>query len=87
MTNNELKEKADQMFWQYERDKFEYSGQYCYATELVFHFADYVEGLSDCELSDFLGEGNGAAPEDFRCIVRQGIDKWLQYNAKTMLIM
>lgn len=87
MTDNELEKKADQLFWHYERDKFEYSGQYCYDTELVFHFADYVESLSDSELSDFLGKGSCTLPEEFRRIVRQGIDQWLQYNAKTMLIM
>jgi len=87
MTKSEFTDKADQLFWQYEREKFEYSGRYCYMTELIFRFADYVDELKDEELLEFLASEDKAKAGQFRCLLQKGIDRWLQDNAKTMLIM
>lgn len=87
MTENELKLAADKLFWRFEQEKFEYEGQYCYATELVFAFADYVDKLNDDFLYDFLQTEDDKEVRRFRDMLQKGVDSWLQKNVKTMLIM
>lgn len=90
--------KADQLFAWFEQNKFVNSGVYPRNTNLVFAFADFIDSLSDDKLLEILNfdndilvnnktEASQIEVEHFRSIVKEGIDSWLRYNAKTMAII
>ena len=53
---------------------------------LIFSFWDYIEGLSDKQIADFIKTSSVERIENFRNIARQGIEKWLNENMKTLMI-
>ena len=81
MTKNELKISADALFRRFEEKEFEYEGQYCYATELVFAFADYVDKLNNDFLYEYLQTENKKDVFRFRKMLQKGVDLWLKPNA------
>lgn len=66
MTEEQLKNKADELWYYYEQSLFENSGNFSYKTNLVFAFADYVDCLSDDDLSDLLGDASPQSAKAFR---------------------
>ena len=87
MTQEELREKADELWCFFEQNVFKNEGIYSYNTNLVFAFADYVDGLSDDDLSDFLNSDDVATIDNFRVMLNSGIEKWLTDFSKTFMIM
>lgn len=87
MTDDKMKEKADELWLFFEQNVFKNDGEYSYNTNLVFAFADYVDGLSDDNLSDFLGSDDENLIIKFRQMINAGIEEWLSAFAKTFMIM
>lgn len=87
MTYEKMKEKADELWFFFEQNKFKNEGEYSYNTNLVFAFADYVDGLSDEDLGDFLGSDDDNLIKQFRRMINDGIEEWLSAFAKTFMIM
>ena len=54
MNNNQLKQKADELWYLFENNIFDNKGNFSYNTNLVFAFADYIEELTNTDLSEFL---------------------------------
>lgn len=79
-----MKNKIDELFWQFANEKFCPRGTYPYYTELVFTFAEYIEQLTDEEIATMFLINNTSL---LRKLVCEGTDKWLRQNAKTMMIM
>lgn len=79
-----MKKQLNDLFWRFAEEKFIYDGEYPYATELVFAFADYIEEADDDQLRQLLPQYR---PALVRKTVRRGTDKWLRRHAKTMMIL
>ncbi len=87
MTYEKMKEKADELWFFFEQNKFKNEGEYSYNTNLVCAFADYVDGLSDDDLGDFLEDFDEQTIKKFRSIMNGGSEKWLNDFSKTFMIM
>ena len=87
MKKGYLQSKADELWYWFEDNLFKNDGIYSYNTNLVFAFADYVDGVSDDDLADFLQCRQKRTVKRFRKMLNNGIDAWLQDFAKTMAIM
>ena len=87
MTEEYLKAKADKLWIYYAENIFENNGIYSYTTNLVFSFADYVENLSDKDLSDYLECTDSNMITHFRDMLNNAIDAWINDFSKTMAIM
>ena len=87
MTDTNLKQKADELWYFFENNLFVNDGVYSYNTNLVFAFADYIDNLSDADLSDFLHTSDADTIQHFRQMINHAIDRWLSDFAKTVAIM
>ena len=86
MMNKEIMhKKANELFWWFEQNRFVNLGAYPRNTNLVFAFADYIETLSDNDISEILSSTENT--KEFRDILNKGIDIWLELNSKTMTIL
>lgn len=87
MTEKELKEKADNLWFYYAENIFENNGNYSYSTNLVFSFADYIENISDTDFADYLQCSDINTVNQFKKMLNRAIDNWLKDNSKTLAIM
>ena len=87
MTKTELIDKACKFMNMYEEKIFINDGNYSYTTNLILSFADYIDNISDDDLQDFLKCRDQTTISEFKKIINQAIDKWLQDFSKTMAIM
>lgn len=87
MKRVELRAKADELWFYFERNVFTNEGCFSYNTNLVFAFADYVDTVSDETLSEFLNSERRSDVRTFRKMLNRGIDRWLEQFSKTMAIM
>ncbi|MBQ8785183.1 MAG: hypothetical protein IJZ59_03965 [Alphaproteobacteria bacterium] len=87
MNNNQLKQKADELWYLFENNIFDNKGNFSYNTNLVFAFADYIEELTNTDLSEFLQSDDEQDIVKFRKMLQEGINRWLDDFAKTFAIM
>lgn len=73
-------------FFNFEHRHFKNNGVWTRQVNLVFAFADYIESLSDEEIAEYLKSGNKKLIARFRFTAKQGIDKWLDENMKTLML-
>lgn len=87
MTEEELKAKADNLWFYYAENVFENNGCYSYTTNLVFSFADYVDNMTDIDIADYLHCSDEETITRFRNMLNHAIDIWIKDFSKTMAIM
>lgn len=86
MTDNQLHRILDEVFFDFEHRLFQNDGVWTRPVNLVFAFADYIESLSDEEIAARLKSDNKKLIAGFRFTAKQGIDKWLDENMKTLML-
>ncbi len=87
MDNKQLKQKADEFWYFFENNIFINEGNFSYNTNLVFAFADYIEELTNNELLEFLQSEAEKDAIQFRKMLKDGVNRWLDDFAKTFVIM
>ena len=87
MKRTKMKNKADELWFYFEKNIFVNEGRFSYNTNLVFAFADYVDSVSDDTLAEFLNTRKSSDVRNFRKMLNRGIDRWLSMFSKTMAIM
>ena len=86
MSDKKIFEILNWIFFDFEENIFINDGIWPRKVNLIFAFWDYIENLSDLQISDILKTNNPSNIERFRLIAKQGIEKWLNENMKTLMI-
>ena len=86
MSDKKIFEILNWLFIDFEENIFINDGVWPRKVNLIFAFWDYVESLSDLQISDILKTNNPSNIERFRLIAKQGIENWLNENMKTLMI-
>ena len=86
MSDKKIFEILNWIFFDFEENIFINDGVWPRKVNLIFAFWDYIENLSDLQISDILKTNNPSNIERFRLIAKQGIEKWLNENMKTLMI-
>ena len=86
MTDKKIFEILNGLFLNFEEDIFVNDGVWPRKVNLIFAFWDYVEDLTDLQISDILKTNSIDNINRFRDIAKQGIEKWLNDNMKTLMI-
>ena len=86
MNNENLFNILNEVFFNFEENIFVNDGVWPRKVNLIFAFLDYVESLSDAQISEILLTNDAKLIERFRFCARQGIEKWLNENMKTLMI-
>ncbi len=85
--NSNLKEKADKLFWIFEEKFFTNQGNYPRKTNLVLEFSEFIENSSQQDLSPYLSFKSEAEFYDFKKMISEGIDHWLDAgDIKTLFL-
>ena len=85
--NNELKRKADLIFWIFEDKFFKNQGNYPRNTNLVLEFSDFISNATQESLAPYLKFSSDQEFCDFKQMISNGIDCWLDDgNLKTLLL-
>lgn len=74
---NILKLKADELFWRFENNYFQNSGNYSRNTNLVLEFSDFITELSSDELQQWGKLQSRQEAETLKEMINKGIDVWL----------
>ncbi|MBR1605558.1 MAG: hypothetical protein IJ660_05585 [Alphaproteobacteria bacterium] len=75
--SKELKHKADILFWIFEAELFQNTGNYPRQTNLVLEFADFIEHSTQEDLEQYITFTSTAEYTHLRQMILQGIDLWL----------
>lgn len=86
MTDKKIFEILNWLFLNFEENIFVNDGVWPRKVNLIFAFWDYVEDLTDLQISDILKTNSIDNINRFRDIAKQGIEKWLNDNMKTLMI-
>ena len=76
----------NEIFFNFEENIFVNNGVWPRKVNLIFSFLDYIEALSDAQIADILTTNDANLIEQFRFTARQGVEKWLNENMKTLMI-
>ena len=86
MNDKKIFEILNELFFYFEDNLFINDGIWPRKANLIFAFSDFIENMSDAQIADYLKTNNVALIERFRFIAKQGIEKWLNDNMKTLMI-
>ena len=86
MNHNYIYNILNELFFNFEENIFINNGVWPRKVNLIFSFLDYIEELSDAQIADILKTNNANMIDAFRFMARQGIEKWLNENMKTLMI-
>ena len=87
VTDNELKLKADKLFWIFEELIFENSGNYPRKTNLILEFSEFILNATKEELEKYIDFTSEDEVLELKKYINQGIDAWLDNGIiKTLLI-
>lgn len=86
LTKINTKERYNKLFWWFEENRFQNTGDYPRITNLVFEFSDYIERIDNQTLAAQLGfYKDFKDPDDAekaaslaRLQMSSGIDNWLE---------
>lgn len=86
LTKINTKERYNKLFWWFEENRFQNTGDYPRKTNLVFEFSDYIERIDNQTLAAQLGfYKDFKDPDDAeraaglaRLQMSSGIDMWLE---------
>ena len=84
MNQANLKQKADELFYWFENNRFQNRMNYSRQVNLVLEFCEYMETLEEDDLYQLL---NTTDPQDvtaFRRLISEGLDSWLDSRIKTI---
>ena len=82
-----LKDKADVLFWIFEKQYFRNTGNYPRQTNLVLEFAEFIQNSSKSDLEQYVHFRNDEEYLALKQIINQGIDLWLDPGTlKTLLL-
>lgn len=82
-----LKLKADTLFWIFENNFFEDTGNFPRKTNLVLEFADFIANATKEQLECYVSFGSEEEFLHLKNIINQGIDAWLgNGELKTLLL-
>ena len=85
--NNTMKENADKLFWVFEKNFFQNKGNYPRKTNLVLEFADFITHASRDDLSPYITFQSEAEFYNFKKMINNGIDRWLDAgDLKTLFL-
>ena len=76
----------NEVFFDFEENIFVNNGVWPRKVNLIFAFLDYIEAMSDAQIADILATNDASLINQFRIIAKQGIEKWLNDNMKTLMI-
>lgn len=85
MTDEQLNALLNEIFFDFEKNHFTDEGNWPRKVNLIFAFADYIDELQDCEISQILRSNDKKLINRFRHKVKIGIDAWLKENMKTLM--
>ncbi len=83
----ELINKINNLFFDFEETKFKNNTGFGWHTNLVFEFCDYVFSMSNMELVELMSLDNELQAQDIKLEVEKGTQIWLKQNAKTLAIL
>ncbi len=86
MDNKNLYNILNEIFFNFEENIFINNGVWPRKVNLIFAFLDYIEAMSDAQIADILATNDASLIDQFRIIAKQGIEKWLNDNMKTLMI-
>ena len=86
MNDNKIFEILNNLFFYFEENIFVNDGVWSRKANLIFAFADYIEGLTDSQISNYLKTNSLDTINRFRFLAKQGIENWLKENMKTLMI-
>ena len=86
MNDKKIFEILNELFFYFEENLFINDGCWSRKANLIFAFSDFIENMSDATIAEYLKTNNFSYIERFRFIARQGIEKWLNDNMKTLMI-
>lgn len=85
--SNQLKLKADALFWIFEHTYFQNKGNYPRKTNLVLEFSEFIENSTQQDLEKFISFENTQEYIQLKSMISYGIDAWLApEDVKTLLI-
>lgn len=85
--DKEIKLKADKLFWTFEENLFQNTGNYPRKTNLVLEFAEYIAHADRAELEQYVSFADDREYHQLQTIINQGIDLWLDSGElKTLLL-
>ncbi|MBR2923190.1 MAG: hypothetical protein IKC10_07745 [Alphaproteobacteria bacterium] len=86
MDNENFYNILNELFFSFEENIFVNNGIWPRKVNLIFAFWDYIETMSDAQIADILITDDATKIEQFRFVAKQGIEKWLNENMKTLMI-
>lgn len=87
INDNQLKLKANQLFWIFETCYFTNTGNYPRKTNLVLEFSDFINSVSQDDLEKLISLSSSAEFLQLKNMINKGIDVWLDAgDIKTMLL-
>ena len=86
MDNENYYNILNELFFSFEENIFVNNGIWPRKVNLIFAFWDYIETMSDAQIADILITDDATKIEQFRFVAKQGIEKWLNENMKTLMI-
>ena len=86
MPDKEIFEILNWLFVNFEENIFINEGVWPRKVNLIFAFWDYIEDMTDLQISDILKTNDPNNIDKFRLMAKQGIEKWLNENMKTLMI-
>lgn len=79
-----IKQKFNELFWFYEKNKFINEGSWSYDANLVFSFCDWIVSLSNEDLAEYLNIECNNKIKKYRKELILGCDKWIMDNIKNI---
>lgn len=86
MTQHQLQYILDALFWNFEQNIFINDGVWPRQVNLIFAFADYIEGLTEQDVLPFINEGTFLDLNLIKQQAMKGINLWLDENMKTLMM-
>lgn len=86
MDNENYYNILNELFFSFEENIFVNNGIWPRKVNLIFAFWDYIETMSDAQIADILITDDATKIEQFKFAAKQGIEKWLNENMKTLMI-
>ena len=86
MDNKNLYNILNEIFFNFEENIFINNSVWPRKVNILFAFLDYIEAMSDAQIADILMTNDASLIEQFRIAAKQGVEKWLNDNMKTLMI-
>ena len=75
--SSSLKHKADYLFWIFEENFFQNTGNYPRKTNLVLEFSDFIKNATQEDLEKYVSFSSSKEFMRLKKMINKGIDVWL----------